>query len=121
MSERICYEETITLTDAEIHHFDSGAMRNADADVTRYDLIPPAVLESLASAYAEGAVKYGDHNYLNGMPYSVIMNHLIRHIVLWQRGDRSEDHLGHAMWGLGAIVAFEALGRGDELNDLYPW
>jgi hypothetical protein len=101
--------------------FESGATRSMDADNTRYDLIPPAALEALASTYAEGAALHGDHNYLKGMPYSVVVNHLLRHINLWQRGDASENHLGHAAWGLCALLEFEAEGRGEELNDLYPW
>jgi hypothetical protein len=116
------YVETPVITPVDsTRHFNSGARRAADADEWRYDLIPPAALTALARTYAEGARKYGDHNYLKGIPYSVVLNHLLRHIALWQLGYRDEDHLAHAAWGLLALMTFEDEGRGFELNDLYAW
>ena len=31
-----------------------------------------------------------------GLPMENILNHAMRHIVLYMEGDRDEDHLGHA-------------------------
>ena len=44
---------------------------------------------------AEGAKRYGDHNW-HGLPISNCTNHALKHIYQWIGGDRSEDHLGHA-------------------------
>jgi hypothetical protein len=60
-----------------------------------------------AMACAEGAKKYGDYNWEKGMPVSDMLNHGIRHLYMWLNGDRSEDHLGHAMWNVaGAIHSY---------------
>lgn len=42
-----------------------------------------------------GSQKYGDDNW-KSLPSRVIFNHLMRHLVLWKSGDRSEEHLSHA-------------------------
>src|SRR5688572_29544574 len=56
----------------------------------RFDLIPPIFLRELSEVYEEGSRKYGDAKYLEEpLPNSVIMNHLINHILLWWAGDRS--------------------------------
>lgn len=93
-------------TSDDVHKFDTGAVRGTDANGTRFDLISPHVLQALAETYAEGAKKYGDDNWLKGIPSKDLMNHALRHINLWQLGDTSEDHLAHAMWNLGAIIHF---------------
>ncbi len=84
--------------------FKTGAVRSSDAKDVRYDLISPIALEALAKTCAEGAAKYGDYNWERGMPVHDLLNHAIRHIYKFLSGDRSEDHLPHAMWGLGAAI-----------------
>ena len=90
-----------------VQKFASGAVRGTDANGTRYDLISPHILTALAETYAEGSGKYGDTNWLKGLPSKDLINHALRHIVLWQQGDTSEPHLAHALWNLGAIIHFE--------------
>lgn len=92
---------------AQLHQFESGAVRGTDASGTRYDLISPHMLQAPAETYAEGSAKYGDDNWLKGIPSKDLMNHAMRHLVLWQLGDTSEPHLAHAIWNLGAIIHFE--------------
>jgi hypothetical protein len=87
-----------------VKKFDSGAVRSKVADHVRYDLITPIGLAAVAETYAEGAAKYGDHNWLKGMPASDLLNHAIRHVYLFLGGDRSEPHLPHAAWGLLAAI-----------------
>ena len=87
--------------------FASGAVRSSDAAGVRYDLISPVGLRRLAETYAEGARKYGDYNWLKGMPASDVLNHAMRHIELWRAGDAAEDHLAHAAWNLFALMHFE--------------
>lgn len=97
--------------------FDTGSRRDADADAERYDLVSHHGMRRLAATYAEGAAKYDDHNWRKGQPYSVVMNHAVRHCYLWLAGHRDEDHLAHAAWGLFALMEFEATHP--EMNDLY--
>lgn len=91
----------------ETKQFKSGAVRSKDADNVRYDLISPIGLRRLAEAYAEGAAKYGEYNWLKGIPASDLSNHALRHIYLWLSGDKSEDHMGHAIWNLITLAHFE--------------
>lgn len=95
--------------------FATGAVRSSDAEATRYDLISPIGLEAVARACAEGASRYGDYNWEAGMPAHDLLNHALRHVYRYLSGDRSEDHLGHAAWGLLAAIHSEALWP--ELND----
>ena len=97
--------------------FESGAQREALEHAFRFDLISPFALDRLAQTYAEGAMKYDDHNWRKGMPFSSLLNHLLYHINLYSQGDRSEDHLAHAAWGLFAMMEFEVTDPAQ--NDLY--
>lgn len=116
--------------------FASGAVRSADANDVRYDLISPIALRRLAETYAYGARKYSDHNWLKGFPASDILNHLIKHLEQWRAGDRDRqpgifaadgktvikehnDHLAHAFWGLAALMHFEETRP--DLIDTPPW
>lgn len=90
----------------KVEVFLSGAKRSALDDV-RYDLIGTEGLRRLAQTMAEGAKKYSDHNWRSGMPFSTTLNHLLRHIFLYEKGDTSEDHLAHAAFGLFALMQFE--------------
>lgn len=88
--------------------YDTGAVRSGDCENTRYDLISPIGLRRLAETYAEGAKKFGDFNWENGMPVTDLLNHAIAHVYKFLGGDRSEDHLAHAAWNLlGAIHSME--------------
>lgn len=102
-----------------LRQFATGAVRDADADARRYDLISPHGLDRLAATYAEGAAKYDDHNWRKGMPFSSTLNHAMRHLTLWNSGDTSEDHLAHAAWGLFALMEFEATRP--ELDDRFAF
>ena len=92
---------------SNVMQYPSGAVRSKDADDVRYDLIPLAGLRRLAATCADGARKYGDHNWQKGIPASVMLNHAIRHAYLWLAGDDAEDHLAHAAWNLLAVCDYE--------------
>jgi len=102
-----------------------GAVRSKDADKERYDLISPHILRALAQTYAEGAEKYGDTNWLKGFSSGSLLNHALRHLVLWQLGDNSEPHLAHALWNIGAIIHFTEtrpeLVQRQYAEDPYSW
>ena len=104
--------------DGETVQFSTGAVRSADAEATRYDLISPIGLEAVARTCAEGAARYGDWNWEKGMPVHDLLNHALRHINLYLAGDRSEPHLPHAAWGLLAAIHSEALWPHLNVNTL---
>jgi hypothetical protein len=75
-----------------------------DRDDANFELIPYAGMEAVARAYHEGSIKYDAYNWEKGMTVLSLLNHGIRHIYLWLDGDRTEDHLGHAMWNVLAAI-----------------
>jgi hypothetical protein len=97
--------------DGERMQFDTGAIRSAQVAGTereaRYDLISHVGLRRLAETYGAGAVKYSPNNWRRGIPVSNLLNHVIAHIYAYIGGDRTEDHLAHAGWGLFAAMEFE--------------
>ncbi len=102
-------ERRMKEQDGERVKFATGAVRSSDAEATRYDLISPIGLEAVARTCAEGAAKYSDYNWERGMPVHDLLNHALRHIYQYLAGDRSEDHLPHAAWGLLAAIHSEKL------------
>ncbi len=90
-------------------NFTSGAVRSADANGLDFMSISPIAMLALAKTCQEGATKYGAHNYELGMDTIDILNHVHRHLQLWQAGDRSEPHLPHAFWGLMAAIHMDTL------------
>lgn len=101
-------------TDQERTQFSSGAVRckkvaGETENPLRYDLLignTPA-MRRIAAVFAEGAMKFGDNNWKKGMPKSALMNHSLAHIVAYEHGDKSEDHLPKAVWGLMALMYME--------------
>jgi hypothetical protein len=108
-------EQAMKEQSGDVVKFQTGAVRSSDAEATRYDLVSPIGLEAVARTCAEGAAKYGDWNWEKGMPVHDLLNHALRHIYQYLSGDRSEDHLPHAAWGLLAAIHSEALWP--HLND----
>lgn len=93
--------------------FSTGAQRQASVAgegqrfPLRYDLIPLEALRRWAETMGEGSLKYSDRNWEKGQPASVLLNHLLAHVYQYMAGDASEDHLGHALFNLGALMHFE--------------
>lgn len=92
-----------------VKKFATGAVRSNDADNERWDLISPIALRRVAETYREGEKKYAAFNWEKGMSISDLLNHAIRHQYLFLSGDRSEDHLAHACWGLMAAIHSQEL------------
>lgn len=69
-----------------------------------------------AETQAEGNEKYGYGNWQMGIPMSNLLSHCLAHIFAYMNGDRSENHLGHAIWNLDKAAHFSEVKP--ELNDL---
>jgi hypothetical protein len=91
----------------ELRKFPGGATRSADADNERYDLISPHATKREAIRMAEGAATHGERNWETGVPISVCINHLERHLVQYKMGDRSTDHLAAIRCNAGFLIHFE--------------
>lgn len=104
---------------AEMVQYATGAKRgtaHADCDLAR---IPPAAIRAWGNAFAEGAKKYGADNWLKGFPQMSVLNHALQHIFSYLEGDRSEDHLGHALWNIGTAIHQDT--HRPDLLDLPPY
>lgn len=102
--------------------FESGAQRDRGGDKMRPDLISPFFMERLAIVLAKGAAKYSARNWEKGMPQSEILPSLYRHLLQYQMGDESEDHLGALAFNVMALIHNDSLIRQgkmpSELDDL---
>ncbi len=76
----------------------------------RFDLIPPISLKRLANVYGEGAVKYGESEYLaKTLKASNVINHMMNHLMLFMCGDKKEDHAAKVAWGAFTLMVLEEL------------
>lgn len=105
----------------EMIQLETGAIRSSTVagakgkHPERYDLLNPTMLRRLAETFGEGSAKYGDHNWWKGMDEKTMLNHGLAHIFAWMRGDKTEDHLAHAIWNFGNLMHFEET-RPDLMN-----
>lgn len=102
---------------SKVTTFPSGATRQSSVagekeKPVRYDLVPAIGLRRLAETMAHGAEKYGEGNWQKGIPISNCLNHAMAHLVAYGDGDRSEDHIGHALANLCFIAHFEEKAGG---------
>lgn len=79
-----------------------------DQGKLRYDLIPPEILEGLASIFTMGAEKYGENTW-QGIEIKRYVSALFRHLEAYRAGELYDKesgklHLYHVMWNAGAIA-----------------
>jgi hypothetical protein len=93
--------------------FAGGAIRSAHVAGGAGEEFPPRfdllfsnlpAMERLAKAYGEGAVKYGDPNWRQGIPEKSLVNHAMAHLHAHLAGDTSEDHLAHLTWNFLTLI-----------------
>lgn len=88
----------------------------------RFDLIPPEVDKSLAETYTLGASKYDGRNWEQGIPISVCIASLKRHLNAFELGeiintaDGDLPHIEHVLWWAAAMVTFLRRNRLDLLD-----
>ena len=81
-------------------HFETGAQRDNDNGKLRHSLIPHEALNRVLKRYVDGAEKYGENNWMKGMPLSVYYDSTMRHMQAWWNGDENEDHAAAAVWNM---------------------
>ncbi len=87
---------------SEVIEYPSGARESKLNH--RFDLVPLEGLKAVAEVAAHGATKYGVDNWKKGIPTNSMLNHALRHVILFLSGDTTEDHLPHAAWRLLAAI-----------------
>ncbi len=97
------------IGDVESTEKGSGARFNGGKP--DYSLIPLCTLEDEAKVWAYGKQKYAAWNWAKGMPWSVPLACLLRHMAAWQRGEELDPesglpHLAHAMCNLRMLTLY---------------
>ena len=70
----------------------------------QYDGFVPTMLLEVAKHYEEGAKKYGENNWQNGIPTWCYIDSAIRHYLKWLRGDTDEPHDRAFVWNLMCCI-----------------
>lgn len=109
----------LTLDSGQREPFTTGAVRDTQEGKPRFELIPVAPLKRLADLYARGALKYGEHNWQKGMPFTRVLASLLRHAYAYIEGERTEDHLAAVAWNAFALMTYEdSISKGKLSADL---
>ena len=99
------------------------AFVKSDDSKSRYDLLPPELLEETAQVLTFGAQKYSAHNWAQGASWSRYFSAMMRHMWAWWRGEDNDpetgySHLAHAACCLGFLMAYQrrSIGKDDRLK-----
>jgi hypothetical protein len=106
--------------------FLTGAQRDTSEGKLRMSLIPQKELQRVMRRYLDGAEKYGENNWMRGMPLSVYYDCAHRHLEAWWQGDTGEDHAGAVVWNMLCAMWTESNHNddehlGDDLNDKWKY
>jgi hypothetical protein len=101
--------------------FESGAQRDTSDGKLRMSLLPQEELKRVMERYLSGAEKYGENNWMKGMPLSVYYDCAHRHLEAWWNDQRDEDHAAAAVWNMLCAMWTEknmrTLPEGSVLDD----
>ncbi len=84
--------------------FSTGAVRDAQENKGRFDLIPYHATERVAQHFEAGAKKYADRNWEKGIPTNRYFDSAMRHLHKAQAGHTDEDHLAAAAWNVLCLM-----------------
>lgn len=85
-----------------------------------FSLLPLCTLEDEVKVWMYGKAKYAAWNWAKGMPWSVPLACLMRHLAAWQRGEENDpesglSHLAHAMCNLRMLTLYsKTFKEGDD-------
>lgn len=100
--------------------FDEGV--KFDIDKIRMELLPPELMTAVATILTFGATKYTDRNWEKGMKWSRVYGALLRHLVAWSSGEKTDPETGKShLWHAGCCIAFLITYEMREVgeNDIY--
>lgn len=121
---RVKTEDKVIKDSGERAKYETGAVRDTNANKGRFDLLPAYAIQRLAKHYEKGAKKYAARNWEKGIPLGRYLDSAIRHLFNHLDGQRDEDHMAAAFWNVaGFIETEERIRRGvlpETLNDCQP-
>lgn len=90
-----------------------------DAGKPRYDLLPPELLDAVATILKYGADKYADRNWELGLDWGRVYAAGQRHLWKWWNGQENDPesdcpHLWHAACNIAFLIAFRERGIGKD-------
>ena len=91
-----------------------GALLNFIESHPTWVTTPDMILE-VSKHFEEGAKKYGEWNWQNGIPVKSFINSAVRHYLKWNRGDTDEPHDLAFCWNI--MCAIWTCKNKPELND----
>lgn len=90
---------------SDIKTYGTGAQRSHIEE--RWSLLPMDSLMAAARVMSRGAERHGEDNWRKGIPIKDVLDHAMNHIAKYLLGDRSEEHLAHALCNLCMAVHFD--------------
>lgn len=85
--------------------YKSGMNRDVDTNKPRFDLVDMDMFKRWANHMADGAKKYGDHNWKKANSQEEIARFkasAFRHFIQWFEGDTDEDHASAVFFNIAA-------------------
>jgi hypothetical protein len=102
----------------EVEQHGKGGKRESNEGRGRFDLLPIEAIEALAVWMEDGAKKYGDRNWEDGLSVKDSINRMVRHAIKAANGWTDEDHLAAVM--CNAAFAITTMKRHPEFDD-HKW
>lgn len=87
--------------------FDSGAKRDSNSNKPFIHNLKGYTRQRFGYHMNLGSYKYGDGNWLKGMPTDQYLESIDRHLAAYMEGDRSEDHLSAIIFGIQGCMINE--------------
>lgn len=91
--EELCSKESVSRL------FETGAKRDSNSMKPFIHNLRGYTRQRYGYHTNLGSSKYGDGNFLKGIPTEVALESLDRHLAAFMEGDRSEDHLSAIIFG----------------------
>jgi hypothetical protein len=95
-----------------------GYKNDKKDDKLPMELLPVEALVGYAEVMRMGAKKYEPRNWEKGIHYSRLYAAALRHLIAWYGGEDKDPesgllHTKHALWNIGALIAFQERNRTD--------
>lgn len=90
----------------------NAAIRESSDGKGRPSLISPELIFRISKHLELGALKYEPRNWEKGMPYSRVMDSIIRHTFQYLDGDNEEDHLAAIVCNVMFLMHYEKHNKG---------
>jgi len=91
----------------EIRQYSSGAKRDGNSNKPYIHNLLGYTRQRFGYHMTTGSNKYGDGNWLKGLPTECYLESVDRHLAAYMEGDRSEDHLSAIIFGIQGCMINE--------------